>query len=372
MPLTPIALFVSLAALVTIVSLPRDVSTGTKADDRATRPANPASPAPVARSVVHALARLEPEGGLVTVGVRPGVRIERILVKDGDQVSSGAVLAVLEGHDQAELQVALAEAQKKNADSQRSSARRKLDIERKKLGLEREREDKLKKDRLDAQEKVVELARRKLDTSKKIYETMGQAAQGKVKYELDLAYYQAEADSLKAQLELKELQIAQDLIDRRRRLEDEALADDDLDSEVFDRQISLAREGLDQTTVRAPAAGRVLEVTAHVGEVSSGPLLYMGNVSAMAAVAEVYQSDVPEVKVGDPAEAVIQGRKVPGKVTRIGRLVGKNTLASLDPRALQDRRVVPVTIRLDDPGRAADYVNMEVEVTIRPQPGGSQ
>jgi HlyD family secretion protein len=113
-------------------------------------------------------------------------------------------------------------------------------------------------------------------------------------------------------------------------------------------------------------------VVAHVGEMRTGPLLYMGDLSAMTAVAEVYQSDVPEVKVGDPAEAVIQGRKVTGKVTRIGRLVGKNTLTSLDPRALQDRRVVNVTVRLDDASPAADYVNMEVELTIRPQHGGSQ
>ena len=53
-------------------------------------------------------------------------------------------------------------------------------------------------------------------------------------------------------------------------------------------------------------------------------------------------------------------------------MVGKNGLASLDPRALQDRRVVAVTIRLDDAAAAADYVNMEVEVAIRPQHGGSR
>ena len=64
-----------------------------------------------------------------------------------------------------------------------------------------------------------------------------------------------------------------------------------------------------------------------------------------------------------------------GKVTKISRLVGKNSLANLDPRAPQDRRVIAVTIKLDDPAAAADYVNMEVEVKIRPrrsQGGGSQ
>jgi HlyD family secretion protein len=119
--------------------------------------------------------------------------------------------------------------------------------------------------------------------------------------------------------------------------------------------------------VLAPSAGRVLDVSARAGEVSSGILLALADLSAMVAIAEVYQSDVPEVKVGDPAEALIQGRRVAGRVTKVSRLVGRNTMASLDPRELQDRRVVPVTIRLDDAAAAAAYVNMEVEVTIRPQ-----
>jgi HlyD family secretion protein len=320
--------------------------------------------------VVHALARLEPESGILNVGVRPGVRVERIAVKVGDEVAAGAPLAELEGKAQAELQVALAEAQRKGAQVQKEDADFQRSMARKKFELERKREDRLKKDRLEAAEKLADLSRRKLDTSKKIYDTMGQAAQGRVRYELDMTYYQSEADAIKAQLDLKELQVAQDLIDERRKQEDESLTDHGPGLEVYDRQVEIARNGLAQTMVHAPSKGRILEVTTHVGEVSSGPLLYMGDLSAMTAVAEVYQSDVPEVKVGDPAEALILGKRVAGKVTRIGRLVGKNTLASLDPRALQDRRVIPVTVRLDDPVPAADFVNMEVEVTIRPQHGG--
>ena len=47
-------------------------------------------------------------------------------------------------------------------------------------------------------------------------------------------------------------------------------------------------------------------------------------------------------------------------------MVAKNQLANLDPRALQDRRVVKVGIRLDDPTLAARLVNMEVEAVITP------
>ncbi len=86
----------------------------------------------------------------------------------------------------------------------------------------------------------------------------------------------------------------------------------------------------------------------------------------MVATAEVYQSDVPRIHPGDPAEVDILGTRVTGKVTRIGSIVGKNRLTSVDPRALRDLRVVEVTIQLDDPGAASRYVNMEVEATIRP------
>ena len=69
---------------------------------------------------------------------------------------------------------------------------------------------------------------------------------------------------------------------------------------------------------------------------------------------------------GDPAEVNILGNRVAGKVTRIGSMVGKNQLTSVDPRAPRDLRVVVVTIQLDDSSLASRYVNMEVEVVIRP------
>src|SRR4029077_10903230 len=112
--------------------------------------------------------------------------------------------------------------------------------------------------------------------------------------------------------------------------------------------------------------GRILHIVAHPGELSAGTLLEMGDVSSMVATAEVYQSDVPRIRVGDPAELDILGNRVAGKVPRIGSIVGKNQLTRVDPRALRDLRVVAVTIQLDDSAVAARYVNMGVEGTIRP------
>jgi HlyD family secretion protein len=366
--LTTVAPLACLAAMVAVLPCLRGSASGAKPEDAAPKAGGPPQAAVAgARLAVHALAQLGPDAGIINVGARPGVRIERILVKEGDQVEAGAVLAVLEGHTQAELQVALAEAQKKNADFQRA-------LGRDRLAVERDREDKLKKERLDAQQQLVDISKGRLKAATDIYHKIGKPLENNPaqRHELDLGFFQAQADSIKTQIELKELQVAQDLIDHRRAVEDKQLADGGPDAAILDRQNELARAALDETTVHAPVAGQVLEVVAHAGEVSSGPLLSLADVTAMVAVAEVYQSDVADVKMGDPADVVILGKSVAGKVTRISRLVGKNSLASLDPRALQDRRVVAVTIKLNEAAAAAPYVNMEVEATIRPQPGGAR
>ena len=59
-------------------------------------------------------------------------------------------------------------------------------------------------------------------------------------------------------------------------------------------------------------------------------------------------------EAGDAASVQVLDQAVAGKVTAIGSVVGKNQLTNLDPRALQDRRVVKVTIALDQPEPGRD------------------
>jgi HlyD family secretion protein len=320
------------------------------------------SVAPGSLGDVHALARLEPASGLIVAGARPGARIERIQVGQGDNVTPGQVLAILEGHDQAQGQLALVEAQKTRAIHQRS-------VQKQKLALEREQFDKLQKAKLDAATRVAFITNQRFDESTKLYKTLGAGLQGRDRLEADMRYFESEVQNIKAKLDKESLEIAQDSVPRQRKLEDDELGDKSPDLDVLDRQIDLARVSLAQTEARAPIGGRIIELMAHAGEVSSGPLLAMGELSAMVATAEVYQSDVPRLRPGDPASVQILDQAVTGKVARIGSVVGKNQLTNLDPRALQDRRVVKVTISLDDPTLAARFVNMEVEVAIKPGAG---
>ena len=176
---------------------------------------------------------------------------------------------------------------------------------------------------------------------------------------------QLRAELSRTEIQLKELEASLDQLDSQRKLEDELNADDSPENLVLDRQVELARADLASAEARAPVAGRVLSVSIHPGEVSPGPLLTLGDVRTMVARAEVFQTNVLDVAVGDTAEVFILGRTVAGEVTRVGATVARNTINSLDPADLADRRVVDVLVRLADPALAARLVNMQVEVAIR-------
>ncbi|MDR3638584.1 MAG: HlyD family efflux transporter periplasmic adaptor subunit [Isosphaeraceae bacterium] len=309
---------------------------------------------------VYALARLEPAGGLIVVGARPGARIERVLIAVGDGVKAGQPLAILEGQDEARRRLALAEAQQAQARHQRA-------LKRDQLAVERAREDRLQPIRLATlvnTSKALQLEDDRLSSDINLLSKDPKDA--RQHEELLLKLDEVRIQSYRAMFELEQCRADEALLERKRKIEDQGLADGGPADQALDRQIELARGALDATTVRTPGAGQVLEVHVHGGEVSSGPLATLGDLSAMVAVAEVDQTDAEKVGEGHAAEVTILGRTVPGKVTHVGRLVGRNQLPNADPRAPQDLRVLKVTIRLDTAEPAARFVNMQVEVSIRP------
>ena len=218
---------------------------------------------------------------------------------------------------------------------------------------------------MTAAQEAVKTSKTRLDEARLLYKQFSGTLKGKDRYDAELALYQVEMQSLKADLDLK-------LLEAGKSLQPAGAADNrGPEDQILDAQIALAEAALKETEVRAPSQGRVLHVLVRPGELSTGAVLEMGDVSSMVATAEVYQSDVPRIRLRDPAEVNILGTHVTGKVVRIGSMVGKNRLTSIDPRALRDLRVIEVTIQLDDAAAAARYVNMEVEATIRPSSGPS-
>ena len=75
----------------------------------------------------------------------------------------------------------------------------------------------------------------------------------------------------------------------------------------------------------------------------------LGQTDAMYAIAEVYETDVARVRVGQRATVTQPGAAaaVQGTVERIGLKIGKKDVLSVDPAAKTDARVVEVR----DPAR---------------------
>ena len=99
-------------------------------------------------------------------------------------------------------------------------------------------------------------------------------------------------------------------------------------------------------------------------------ILNLGNLDVMTAEAEIYQTQIGRVAVGDPAtlSADALSRPLRGSVSRVGLEVGRQTLTDTSPAANTDARVVKVYIRLDpdSAGIARRFTNLQVVARIEP------
>ncbi len=146
--------------------------------------------------------------------------------------------------------------------------------------------------------------------------------------------------------------------------------------EAIKLRVEMARAGLDRaianremSTVRAPIDGQILEIHARAGEsVNEKGIVEIGDTRRMYAVAEVYETDIGRVKIGQHAliSSPAFPRVLTGKVERIGLLIGKKDILKTDPVADADARVVEVEIFLDDAESAARLTNLRVDIVIEP------
>jgi HlyD family secretion protein len=139
------------------------------------------------------------------------------------------------------------------------------------------------------------------------------------------------------------------------------------DVRLREAEVAAARALLALASVRAPDAGQVLAIHAREGErIGPDGLLELGKTDRMYVVAEVYETDIGNVAVGQPAVATSPALPGPvsGKVERIGQLVARNDALGLDPIARIDSRIVEVFILLDDPETVTSLTNLQVDVEI--------
>ena len=115
-----------------------------------------------------------------------------------------------------------------------------------------------------------------------------------------------------------------------------------------------AKVALDQTVLSAPSDGVILRRTGEIGALvtlmTPSPVLAMADLGKLEIRAEVDEADVAAITVGQAAYATADAfgdRKLPVKISRITRELGRKTVRDDDPRARVDTRVLEVIAQFD-------------------------
>jgi HlyD family secretion protein len=138
--------------------------------------------------------------------------------------------------------------------------------------------------------------------------------------------------------------------------------------QVAEAHLARVSAELQRAYIRAPLSGRVLEILVRPGELmGEAGVLELGRVDHMHAIAEVYESDVRYVKVGQRATVRSPAfeNDLTGYVKRIRQKVQKQDEIGTDPAARKDARIVEVVVELDDSRPAAHLTHLQVDVLIQ-------
>ena len=151
-----------------------------------------------------------------------------------------------------------------------------------------------------------------------------------------------------------------------------------------EKKVELAREMAKLTTLRAPIDGQVLKLNGRTGQPTGlEPILQMANLDSLTAVAEVYESDVRQLKEwlgGNGVQAEVRNAALGDdktmlrgevKAADITQMIARNTVFAMGPREDADRRVVEVVVRLTlgeaEKKLASGLVGLQVTVVLSPK-----
>ncbi len=404
------------AATVTTIATAHYVLTQTK-------PPPPTVQAPAPPSQVAALGRLQPESEILQLAAPLALDGDRLLelnVKEGDRVAAGQVIAILDSRDrlqdevnQAKEQVSIAQAKLEQVragaktgelNAQRSTIDRSELQRQGDIAAQRESLAKLEAqwqgDR-KAQEATIAKLNAELNNARAEYnryrelETRGAISRSLLETKR-LAVETATQQVNEAQAVLQRIDTTATsqrreslaILDRTAQTGttqiDEAKSNLDRLAEVRPVDINLAQAevntaiaslkraetSLEGAYIRAPIAGQILKIHTRIGEKQNTKgIAELAQTENMIAIAEVYQTDIGKVKLGQSATLTSQGfsGELQGKVMVIDRQVNQQKVFSNQPGENLDRRIVEVKIRLDRDAirQVSGLTNLQVQTIIQ-------
>ncbi|WP_085307588.1 HlyD family efflux transporter periplasmic adaptor subunit [Planktotalea arctica] len=301
---------------------------------------------------VLALGRIIPRGDVINVATPSGAgdaRIAALNVNVGDTVERRDILAELDNLPQLQSAIRTAQANVAVRDAALAQTRASIDASR------AEAQASLSKAEAGATETDAELSRvtslfeRGVTTRAEMDRAIASANTAARDVERNIATlsrYAAGSDTVQADIAVAEANLT-----------------------AAKAELARAEQDIERGYVRAPTKSTVLQIHAQPGErPSASGIIDLGDTSQMTIEAEVYQSMIARVTIGDPISASADALPQPltGVVAAIGLEIGRQSITSDDPAANTDARVVDVIISLDadSSARARALTNLETIVRI--------
>lgn len=273
--------------------------------------------------------------------------VDQLLVSEGDSVQAEQVLAILSTYEAQRAAVETAEAQIKIAQAQLAQVQAGEEL-----------------GDIQAQAAVVASAEAQFANAQTEYERY------EFLYERG-AISTEERDSRQLSLQTAEVNLQQQQETLRSleavRPEDIQIAEAQLANAISQRDEAIANLSL--ASIRAPRDGEVIRINTQPGElVGEEGVLDLGQTNQMYVSAEVYQSDINRVRIGQEARITsdVFAGELLGTVSQIGREIRGQSVQDADPLADVDARVVEVKIQLNslDSKKVSELTNLQVQVTI--------
>lgn len=350
------------------------------------------SPSPeTVTSIVVAPGRITPKGDVIKISVANAQdsRINQILVDEGEFVRANQVIAVLQGKDKVQQQLREAEA---NVAIKRAQLVKTQQGDAKLAEISAqsaqvaETTARLNTETVEKQAAITEAeaSLRNAELNYQRYQSLAQ--EGAVK-QSDLDDAQEKFETAKATLAQSQAALATTTatlkaqLDRERATLQQLREVRPVDIEIAEAELAQAliqveqrRAELEDTEVRVPLAGQILKINTRVGEQvnTSEGIAELGQTDQMYAIAEVYETDISKVRIGQRATLSSEygglSGSLQGKVEQIGRQIRESsqTQDTSDPTRDANARVVEVKIRLDptDSSKVAALTGMQVRIKI--------
>lgn len=336
---------------------------------------------------VTALGRLEPSGEIIDISVSSaaeGNRIEELLVKVGDEIEQGQVIAVLDSRER--LEAALNESQEQvriaqaNLDLVKAGAKT-GEIQAQEAAISRIEGE--RRENIMAQTATVSRIKAELNNAQveyqryeQLYEDGAISASDKDSKYLTFAVVQEQLVEAQANLNRIKSSQQEQIAEAKATLKkieevrpvDIALAIAEV--RKAEAVVKTAQVELDHAYIKSPQEGTVIKTMIRPGEIVSSEtgITRIGQIKEMYAVAEVYESDVYKVKQGQSVtvtSSAITG-KLRGSVERIGLEIERQNVVNTDPTNNIDARVVEVKVKLDKASsqKVSKMTNLQVNARI--------